>query len=155
MDVELAGSGIYANKIIGLECSKCGKPTTPAQTDWEERLVKKGLVGEPFPEFEIWEKQGRTEEQIYGVVNFLAGQGGIGIERLLAQARKEERKLLREKIEGMKDEHEQDQEVYENSSGGIICANCAAGEYSKEYKEDCPTEKNKVLEVIFRYLLTP
>ena len=35
------------------------------------------------PEVEVWKKQGRTDEQIYGVINFLTGQGKIMIDRLL------------------------------------------------------------------------
>lgn len=56
--------------------------------DWEKQS-----------ELLIWKNQGRTTEQVYGVANFLTGQGGLMIERMKQEARKEERKAVLEEVE--------------------------------------------------------
>lgn len=38
------------------------------------------------PYLDTWKSQGRNAEQIYGVENFLSGQGQLGIEQLLSSA---------------------------------------------------------------------
>ena len=51
------------------------------KTEWKTNDILILLA----PEFRKWKKQGRTDEQIYGVVNFLTGQGKLGVERLLRE----------------------------------------------------------------------
>lgn len=59
---------------------------------WEPKWGE-GWLNHIRPYVEKWKAQGRTEEQIFGVENFLTGAGGVGITSLLATARREESEL--------------------------------------------------------------
>lgn len=50
----------------------------PQEKDWVEKLK---------PEINIWNSQGRTNDMRWAVVNFLTGQGKIGLDRILASER--------------------------------------------------------------------
>jgi hypothetical protein len=51
---------------------------------------------QPTGELEVveWEKQGRTEEQIWAVVNFMSGAGKKMVERLKAEGAREAREII-------------------------------------------------------------
>jgi len=48
---------------------------------------------------EDWSKQGRTEEQIYGVKNFITGLGGIRINEQVAEAIRADRERIKKIVE--------------------------------------------------------
>jgi len=74
----------FSKMSPGVQCQRCSiKPcgkTCPyavsTPSDWE-------------PYFDKWVKQGRSGEQIYGVTNFMTGQGAIMLKDLLSQQRQE------------------------------------------------------------------
>ena len=63
------------------------------------------------PELETWKKQGRSDEQIFGVINFLTGQGRNGVKRLMNSGKAMYQMGFNdgkeEKIEPQKDEWEE------------------------------------------------
>lgn len=68
------------------QCSMCEHHhlLLPQPPHWEE--LQKAV--------EVWFAEGRTEEQIFGVQNFLTGKGGTAIRTLLDKTREEEKKAL-------------------------------------------------------------
>jgi hypothetical protein len=81
---------------IGKYCENCDlpqKPTPPEPKEWEERLKLMKTLG-----VDEWIKQGRSEEQIYGVKNFLTGLGGARILKLLTTEREAGRREMRKEL---------------------------------------------------------
>lgn len=58
----------------------------PKNKDWREEDPIKEILMLLSPEVKIWNGQGRTDDQIWAVQNFLTGQGKMGVERLLKEA---------------------------------------------------------------------
>ena len=54
------------------------------------------------PYLDTWKSQGRNAEQIYGVENFLSGQGQLGIEQLISSAHQQWVSEVVERLEGLK-----------------------------------------------------
>ena len=104
--------------------------TPPQKDDWEELQKFCELL-----DVEGWAKQGRTEEGIWSVKNFLTGRGGIKLKELKSQWQAEARREEREKI--VKDLALKDQkpEDFSYANGNDMPSFCRGYNACKEYVE--------------------
>lgn len=98
----IKGANDEQRKLVDEYRKSRGKPTYAELSALYEKLD--GLA---------WEKQGRNEEMVFGVRNFLTGLGGVAILREIEQARREELEWVAGLCERELKEHPQ---VYEINS---------------------------------------
>lgn len=74
------------------DCIPC-HASTPAVERWKELTEQMSKLG-----VDEWAKQGRTDEEVYAVRNFLTGIGGIRIKDLISSLRESDRKRTIERV---------------------------------------------------------